>query len=260
MAVTVTTSLVGANVPQSVLIAVNGTTAGQHVVVTGTTIVGFTWPIPGGDIVSTGEQIVVVDTRSPIREELVYEVSVDGTVYSTTPLTVPSPGDFVLQSLDGMQNVVPAALLDSDFALGLEVHASLFQVPGRRRPVVRYDFPADGGTVFSVLTDVEETQALIALLSTGAPLVYRMTRVRDLPPSEVVHVQAASSVSNQDDYSRIWTLDCVFIDDPDPSQVPNARTWDMFDATYTGSTWNAFDAEWAGSTWDAFDLEDWSQR
>lgn len=222
---------------------------------------GQEWTVAGTPfLASQNTAYVFTDARAPLATEVVYSYTIEGSPGgSASPITITATADLVIQNLDASLQAFPI-LLDGDFVRERLVRASVFDIPGRSRPVVRYTTSGDGGSEYTLLTSIGESARLWALLASGAPLLLRSKPIHDMPPSEYVHVESASSVVQQDDSSRVWTFAFTYIDDPDSSVVPAVRTWAHFDKSYAASTWFRFDAEWVNSTWAAFDLVDWSRR
>jgi len=259
MSVTITTSLVAAGVPEPVQLVIDGIPSGASYVVTGVTS-GSAWPVPGGVGIGTGGQVVLIDNRTALNVPVTYRVIADGQAWDSTPITVAHGADLLLQSLDGRTLVSPVALTPGDFPMELGVIAATHVVPGRSRPVVRYATGADGGSALSIITDAAGTAALRSLQRSGQPLVLRLAMpVHDLPPVDLIHVTGWSSVAVGYGTWRRWSLAYLSIDDPQPSAVLSAFTWDDFDDAMSTRTWTAFDALFAGSTWDDLDTYPWTQ-
>jgi hypothetical protein len=254
-------ALVGTGTPQDVQVVIPGLTAGQVYLVEGTAV-GSVWPVRGGRGTSNGSQLVLSDSRAPINVPVVYRVTVGGVmVRQSEPITVPHPEKYVLQSLDG-QTTADVELMASGLPREPEPRVSSYSIPGRPRPVVRYDVPGEGGGSLLVDTTGEQTPALAALLATGRPVVVRTDgAVRDFPAVEILLItgfpsQLTDALIQAGD-TRRWTLEYLLIDDPDPDAVLPSSTWDDFDAVNAGFTWDDFDLQWVGADWDAFDRFDW---
>lgn len=253
--------LVGSGVPQDVQIVMPELVAGQSYLVEGTAL-GTTWVVRGGRGVSGGGQLVIVDNRAPLNVPVVYRATINGTtVWESWPITVEFPAKYVLQSLDGAFTA-PVKLMSNGLPREPDVRASSYQIPGRRRPVIRFDIPGDGGGTLVVDTTGEQTPLLASLLADGRPIVVRTDGdVRDFPPVEIVLVMKAPSELTeariQTGDTRRWTLQYLLVDDPDPDAVLPSSTWDDFDAVNAGLTWDQFDLQWVGADWDAFDRFDW---
>lgn len=260
MPVTLTASLVPSGDPNPVQLALSGTTSGDTYVVTGSAG-GTTWTVPGGSGVSTGALIALVDNRAALNQAVTYSAVVAGVAYASAPVTVVSAGArFLLQSLDGQVTSAPT-LLAGDFSKAPVFRSAISEVPGRRRPPVRYATAGDGGGRFNLSTDGAQTRLLEELLTSGRPLVYRcstQTQVRDLPLVDLILPTGVSSTVFPDG-TRIWSLDYLLVDDPEPSTVLAAWTGDDFDAAMATRTGTDFDALFASSTWDDFDTYPWGQ-
>ncbi len=241
--------------PAPVQIIVTNMPEGADYVVTG--VAGeFVWPVNAGVGVSDGGQVALIDLVPPVNTPVQYQVAVAGETYLSNPVTVTIPGGFIAQTLNGNAHVIPLSVNDGGFERDYPTRQAVFQIPGRRRPVVRFDLLGDGGSSIQVTTDRTGSQQLVDVLRSGGPVVFRQSGIRDLDPVAIVLVSDVKSVSEIDDL-RTWTLGYTFIDNPEPGVASVVYTWDDFDAYYAGRTWSDFDAEWDGLTWDDFDVEEW---
>jgi len=262
MSVTITTSLVPAGPPPPVQLVIDGIPSGGAYTVTG--VVGASsWPVPGGVGVSGGGQVVLVDNRTALNLPVTYRVVTDGQAYDAAPITVPHEGARMLQSLDGTVQV-PFDWLPNRLPLAPSLSAGVYDVPGRVRPVVRTVVGGDGGGELRIRTTPSQTAALQRLLRKGAPAVLRTDgRSLDLPVVSLLLVTGATSQLAYDTLGmsadRVWSLSYLLVDDPQPSAVLSAFTWDDFDDAMATRTWADFDALFAGSTWDSFDTYPWTQ-
>ncbi|MFD6163704.1 hypothetical protein ACFWFR_00830 [Oerskovia sp. NPDC060287] len=264
MAVTITASLVPAGSPEPVQIVLAGVPAGTAYTVTGATGGGSSWPVPGGVGMSSGEQVVRVDNRSALNALVTYQAVVAGVTYVSAPVTVSHTARYVLQSLDG-QTSVDFVWDDNGMPRDLVSNAVTFDVPGRARPPVRYAPGGDGGGSLRIRTTRQNTTAMRDLLRAGRPLVLRTDgAIRDLDAVDLIQVVGKPSnvlwtgdggLSTQ----RVWSLEYVLVDDPEPSAALSAWTWDDFDAAMETRTWAQHDALFAASTWDQWDTYPWGQ-
>lgn len=224
----------------------------------------FTWTVPGGTGTSDGTQIVLIDNRAPLNAPITYTLTVAGASISTDPLTVTHQDKFIIQSLDG-KTQVEYVWSDNGLPRDRPVNSATFNIPGRRRPVIRYETGNDGGGTLEIRTTKENTHHLNQILETGRPIVLRTDgAVRDLDAVETLLITGASNQLWAGDggtsTQRVWTLDYILIDDPEPNTVVTAWTWAQFNEIYTGQTWADFNAEWAGAVWADFNTYDWGQR
>lgn len=256
MPVTIQATLLSAAAPQPVQVVADGITSGLEYTITGSTG-DFTWTVNAGEGVSTGGQIVLVDLRAPINTPIVYTVTVLGVPVDSDPVTVTVAGDFLLQTLDGLA-AIPLTVEDGGFDREYGIRQNVFNIPGRRRPVARYDTTTEGSGAVNLTTDRPGTERLEEVL-TGGPVVFRQVGIRDLPPVETIMVTSLKSTSPIDDI-RQWALSYMLIDNPEPGVPSVAFSWDDFDTIYAAETWTTFDAEWASETWNDFDAYDWGQR
>lgn len=183
---------------------------------------------------------------------------------TSTPVTVPYPEKYVIQSLDGRQKV-DFVWRDNGMPRDPYIDNAAFAVPGRRRPPVRFAPGGDGTGSLEVRVDRVNGETLHEMLMAGRPMVVRTDgNVRDLKAVDVVMITAAPNVLFEGDgglsTQRVWSLSYLLVGDPEPDAVLGAATWDQFDEIYAAQTWDQFDAEWATQTWDQFDREDWAQR
>lgn len=282
MAPAITASLVSGDSPQLVQVVVTGVQAGYLYEVTGVTRDGSAWPVPGGQGVSTGSQVVLVDNRSALNTPVTYTLTVtlvgsgagwggggpdvNGRWFYTAPeITVPFDGQYVLQSLDG-HTAVEFVWRDDDLTNEPTVYSRSFDVPGRSRPPVRIAPGGDGGGSLSIRTNRVNSDRLRSLLRSGAPVVIRTDgQVRDFPAVDIVLITGAPNelwravTSSGMSTDRVWSLSYLLVDDPEPGTPLSAFIWDDFDAAMSSRTWDQFDALFAASTWDEFDTYDWEQ-
>lgn len=263
MAVTISASLVSASSPRPVQIVVNGLTAGQEYTVSGTSGDRSSWPVPGGSGTAAGGQLVLVDNRSALNTPVTYAVTVAGATYTATPVIVAFADRYVLQSLDG-QTTARIRWNDNGDPRELSMQSTVFEIPGRARPAVRFAAAGDGGGELVVSTSGPETANLRALLQSGRPLVLRTDGI--LPHTDAVALLlptggaqriAGATLAYGD--TRRWTIPYLLVDDPEPSAALSAFTWDDFDTAMASRTWSDFDGLFASSTWDQFDTYDWDQ-
>ena len=256
---TVSAVLIGAGVPQAVQVAVTGVPSGESYTVTGQAG-DYVWQVPGGVGVSSGAQIILTDVRSPGNVPVTYTVVSDTVNESSTPVTVPVPGELVLQSLDGAMGVVVTVQAGSaDFVA--RSRAVGFTVPGRARPVVRFDVASYPEGSLVVRAPLSVTPALKALFATGRPIVYRAgIPLLDMDPVAVVSPGDVSSRVLPGTGLREWSFPFLVVDDPFASTVLGGFSWDAgFDAALAGGDWDdRFDGLLAGLSWDEFDTLDWS--
>ncbi|NCT90258.1 hypothetical protein GXB85_04725 [Cellulomonas sp. APG4] len=255
-----TVSLVGANAPQVVQLAVSGLTAGQQVTVTGAAV-GHTWPVRGGTVTATTGQVLLTDVLAPLNVPITYTVRVDDLTLVTDPITVPHDAQYVLQSLDG-RTVIPFAWHDNDDPRETHLRSQSFSVPGRSTPVVRWDTSGGESGELVVRTTPSGTALLVEHLRDVSPLLVVRTdgTLLDLPPAEHILVHGAVRRLIGFDGLRIWSLRFDVVDDPEPSVVVAVSTVADFNAVYAASTIADFNAEWAGSSVAEFNRTDWTTR
>jgi len=217
---------------------------------------GYSWTVPGGYGVGDGGQVVLVDNRTPGNVPFVYTLTVTGGVESSNAVEVPFPTDMVLQSLDG-QRTLPVELLDGSLDVELPVNAALFRIPGRARPVTRFDVLGDVVSTFKVMVPVEDSARFRALIASGEPVLYRLgASVMDFDPVSVMQLTSVSSVGYSNEGLRVWDLGYALVDDPYADVRLGAFTWDQFDDAF--ATWGQFDAAFTGLSWDDMDRTDWA--
>lgn len=258
MAVAITAVVSSAAVPAPVILVVTGVGAGVAYRIHGTTDQGFEWDVNGGTGVGDGNQITLGDILTPVNVPVTYMVTTSLGLSVAGAIVVPGP-EFLLQTLDGRTTVTVMAVTDGTFDREYSSRVSVFNVPGRSRPVTRYDTLQDGTGSMSLATVPAQTKALEDILRAGWPLVYRQSRIRDLAPVDIIQFTGIKSSSPIDEY-RTWELTYQLVDHPQTAVAAVVASWDVFDQVYAGATWSAFDAEWASGTWDAFDAYDWTAR
>lgn len=244
-----------ARYPAPVQIIVKNMPEGADYVVVGVTG-EFEWPVNAGAGVSNGEQVVLIDLIPPINTPVQYQVTVAGESYLSDPITVVVEGDFIAQTLNADAHVVPLTVVDGSFSRDYGTRQATFQIPGRRRPVVRFDTLTDGTGSITLTTDRAGSRELLAVLQSGRPVVFRQNGIRDLEPVETVLVTDVKSTSLIDDL-RQWDLSYMPVDNPEPGVASVVYTWSDLDSYYEGRTWADLDAEWAERTWDEFDAFEW---
>lgn len=219
----------------------------------------YSWVVPGGSGVGDGGQVVLVDNRSPGNVPYRYTLHLDSGLESSNSVTVPFANDIVLQTLDG-QSTVDVELLADSLGMELPTNLSTFRIPGRPRPVVRYDVLSDITSQFVVKVPMASTADFRKVISSGAPIVYRFGDTSfDLDPVGVVALTSVSSEPHPTVDLRFWSLGYVLIDDPDADVRLGAFTWDVFDDALSGADWDdGFDARFVGLDWDHFDTVDWA--
>lgn len=266
--VTITAELItSAGSPPPVQIVLADVPDDAAYVVTGSTGAGSSWPVPGGTGVGDGGQIVLVDNRSALNTPVTYSVLVGGVTYSADPVVVQHDGQAVLQSLDGLTSV-DFVWLSNSLPREPQINTVSFNVPGRRRPPMRYAPGGDGGGELLIRADRENNAAIGALLQSGRPILVRTDgTMRDWPAVELITLVSAPSrlweavEGGQLSTQRVWSLGFLFADDPEPSRVLSAWTWADFNeaALVSFPTWADFNALFAGQTWADFDTTDWGQ-
>lgn len=256
-------TLVGTVLPQTVQLAATGLTVGQTYEITGH-VDGFDWAVRGGRGVATATQVVIGDAATPLGAPITYRLATPSGVVAAAPVTVDEPDvtKLVLQSLDG-KHVVTAVGLGDGIPRKSAPQVALYQVAGRRSPVV-VNGPSilDSGS-WTLLTSPLETAALDGALATGQPLVLRLRPgVRDLAPVEFVVVTGAFRTLDGNTSDRVWSIDYQVIDDPDPDTVVGRATWADVTAVYAAiaADWADVAAEWGSQTWAAAEREDWASR
>lgn len=253
MAVTITAALLSGADPRPVQVVLSGLTAGQRYAVTGSAA-GFSWAIPGGSGVVTSSQVVLVDSRGPLNVASTYVAVVDGAAYYSAAVTVAYAGRWLAQSLNGLLDAPCdiAAVIPRQYVTAGAVYA----VPGRARPPARYAAGGAGGGVLTLRTTRAGTAAMEALLGVGSPIVLRTDGTAgDLRPVDILLAIDVSSEARGLD--RIWTVTYTLIDDPEPSTLLGATTWDGMDTAIGARTWTALDTALAGRSWDQLDTLDW---
>ncbi len=220
----------------------------------------WSWTVPGGYGVGDGGQVVLTDIRSPGNVPVVYQFTAGGVVAESNVVVVPFQNDIVLQTGDGLV-AVDVELLAESLGLSWEPQIAQFRVPGRERPVARYDVLGVAGSQFRVRVPMTQTKDLHRVLASGGPIVYRFGAAEgsyDLDPVGVVLVGAVSSVAVPTADLRFWSLGYTPVDDPFAGVRLGASPWDEFDSAFTGRPWDHLDEMFTGLDWDAFDRQVWT--
>jgi hypothetical protein len=258
VAVGISASLTGVYSPRTVQIVVTGLTVGGTYEVTGSWA-GGSWPVRAGIGTAENTQMVLADLAAPINIPVTYTVVHGAEQATTAELTVNYHRRYVLQSLSGAVSV-EFDMIRNGAPQQLAVRQASFMIPGRPRPVMRFDVAGGESGELTVDTREAQTAVLKALLGAGAPMLLRTDgAILDLDATQFLSVTSAPSALIGMTRRR-WNLTYQAIDDPEPDTVVGLSDWDDFDASYAGLTWDAFDAEWAGSTFDQFDVYDWATR
>lgn len=219
---------------------------------------GYSWVVPGGSGVGDGGQVVLVDNRSPGNVPVTYRLTTTAAREQSSAVTVPFRNDLVLQTLDG-QATVDLELMAGSLEMSWEPNVSSFRVPGRPRPVVRYDVLSDVKSQFVVKVPFDATPELRKVLTSGAPIVYRFGDTSfDLDPVGVVIVRSVDSEPFPTADMRFWTLGYELIDDPVSDVRLGAHSWSAFNAAFEGRPWSDFNETFAGRTWAEFNTTDWA--
>ena len=225
------------------------------------TAAAYSWVVPGGFGVGDGGQVVLVDSRSPGNVPVVYTLELGGEQESSYPVVVPFQRDAVLQTLDGL-HAVDVQLVDGSLDFSWEPQQAQFRIPGRSRPVVRYDVLGVGNASLVFALPMGSTQDLRRVLTSGAPIVYRLSandETYDVDLASVIAVTGVTPTAYPMEDLRVWSLTYVPIDDPAADVRLGAFTWDDgFDAAFAGRPWVDFDQAFVGAEWDAFDTADWT--
>ncbi|WP_402465804.1 hypothetical protein [Isoptericola aurantiacus] len=267
---TITATVLTTDEPAPVQVLVSDVPADTDYEVVGSTLDGRTWPLPGGVGTSDGGQVRLIDYRAPVNAVVQYVVTVEQAQITSDPVTVPySPAGevsrrYLIQSLDGQVVVPVRSWQDNGLPRTRPLHTGIFEVHGRRRPVVVLSAAGDGSTTATVLLDRDAGDQLDAILAQGGAVCVRTSGdVRDLPPSDIAIITAADDVlwggDNGTSSSRLWTLTLTWIDDPEPGTVPVVWTWGDVTAILAGQTWADVAALFAGQTWAEFAATDWGQ-
>lgn len=257
MAITVTA--VGGSTPPLLQVVVSATTVGVAWTLTGSAG-GQSWTVPGGAGVGDGNALVRVDNRTPLNTPITYTYTpATGSAEVASPVTVTSVSGMVLQSLDG-QKIVSVDLLNDSGSLELLPDQAMFKVPGRPRPVIRYNVTGDGGGSLHVGMDSTLTADFRELCASGAPVLVRRQEMGDDMP--LVFVALFTKIGSDrfatDIGYREWVLPYLYVDDPYLDVALGAFSWDAVDTVMAGRTWTQFDTVMSGLTWTQFDVLDWS--
>lgn len=254
---TVTVSLVGAQDPPLVQIVVSAAPSGEAWTLRGEAN-GYSWTVPGGAGVGSGDPVVRVDNRTPGNVPVIYRFASSSADEESVPITVPIEGDIALQSLDG-QRGFSTRLLEGSLDLSMRGRSAFFDIPNRARPVVRYSVTSDDEGVLRVAVPFGLTDSLKSLARPGEPILVRCgTDLLDLPPVFVAAIPSWPSTAYPWAGVRVWEIPYRVVDDPYLDRPLGAFSWNFFDSIWSGLAWNDFDAALGGLTWDEFDTLDWT--
>ena len=249
MAVILTAALVSARVPQPVQLVLNGMTLGNTYVVTGTTTDGTTWSIPGGTGTSDGTQLVLTDNRAAFNTPVTYQAIVAGAAYTSSPITIPFSGYSALQSLDG---TLLASVTIASTAIPRQggTRVAVFRVAGRRAPATRVDLSVTDSWSWAMYADGSNAPLVKAILDTGTPAVLRsVLGLADLPPVLLLQPTGWSSqLVSPIALLRLYQIDAIEIEDPQPMTPLSAFTWDDFDTAMAAYDWTWYASFESGTT------------
>lgn len=267
---TITATLLTASQPQPVQVLVGDLPAGTEYQVVGLTGTGREWTIPGGQGISDGEQLRLVDLRSAINTPVRYELRAEQTTFTSNQVTVPyrpaSSRDedwVVLQSLDGSRVIPVEHWADNGAPRSYITRSATFDIHRRRRPVVVLEPASDGFSTMQVRLSRSAGRGLVEVLGLGGGLCLRTDdRTRDLPPSGLVVITGnpVSTLWTGDggvSTSRVWDLELTWIDDPEPDTVPTVWSVDDVDALLSTMTVDQVDEFFSSMTVDEVDAFDW---
>jgi hypothetical protein len=229
----ITATLVGGSTPPLVQVVVSATPTGQTWVVTGSDG-SYSWTVPGGVGVGDGQQLTLVDNRSPGNRPIQYTIASSAGSETSAPVVVPFDADMVVMSLDG-QTAVQVEVMGEPLAFSRESAQVAFSVSGRARPVVRYSTTADVVGQFDFLSPIGDRGQWDALLASGEPLLYRCgADFGDMMPAGVFMYGKVSSAGFAREAVRQWSIPYTIVDDPFMDQRLGAFSWDDFDAAFAG--------------------------
>ena len=229
----ITATLVGGSTPPLVQVVVAATPPGAQWTVTGHAG-DYSWTVPGGMGVGDGQQLTLVDNRSPGNMPVTYTISSSAGQKTSPPITVPFSTDLVLMSLDG-QVAVEVNLAGSEMPWSIPSSQVAFTIPGRENPVVRFTTGGGRSGELPFWLSVDETSRVIELLRSGEPLLYRCGAIiDDLPPAGVFIYPEVQPVAYAGSAMRKWPLRYTIVDDPFMDQRLGAFSWDDFDAAFAG--------------------------
>lgn len=255
----ITVALVGAQTPPLVQIVVDSTPPGEAWIVEGSAD-GMTWVVPGATGVGDGNQLTLIDNRGPLNVPITYTFRAESVTEEAAEITlaVPSTIDAVLQTLDG-QRSVGVTLLDPSLDYELDVFQSVFGIPGRRTPAVRYTQTGLGGGTLVIRVARDEAVAFDSVVESGAPILIRHTsEAFDLPRVAVILLNRLPSTALFVAGLRDWQAPYRYVDDPYLDRRLGAFTWTFFDGVWNTLPWDDFDTAMDGLSWNEFDTLDWT--
>jgi len=261
MAIAISAAVLTAPDPAPVQITITGLTGGDAYTVVGMWD-GYEWPVPGGESIASTSTVILVDNRAPLNCEVVYQVTVAGDVYTTTPVIVSSTYYCVLQSLDGSIRVGCEVAEPHDQRSGAS-RTSFFAVDGRTDMPGRFDRGLAARLQLEVeVGSVASNKALLELLEQGGAIVRRndgMVTNRGIPPVEIYGRAGdyGTALLGAVGTMRRWVVPVQVVGDPEPGVILVAFDWGDVKSVFAGQTWADFKTFFAGQTWGDVRAFDW---
>jgi len=192
--------------------------------------------------VSTGSQILIIDSRTPPNSVVTYQAIVDGVSYAAAPVTVTAEAPSYLQTIDGLL-IVPIEIASVTEPRKRRTRVAAIDIAGREDPATRLDVPALPSYSWQLETESIDSAQMLRILESGSAVVRRVTTgLRDLDPVVlgVVVDWSDELITEGYDTWRRWTLVVQGIGEPQPSTALIAYTWDDFDAAMAARVWSYY--------------------
>lgn len=263
-----TVSVLSGDAPVVQVVVPAGTVAkGTQMTVRGRTASGWTWPVRGGQVVSTGSQVVLLDPLAPVNQSITYEcATASGVVAVSGSLRRPWSGLDLVSDMTGQARagVLWEGATDSR-TVGRRL--TLHTIPGQATPVpVSAPVMGAGEVDLTLRTDGPDTPALLALARGTSPVAllhnpahcpWCARGVCDVEPVTVLAMtDVAYALSGRMDAAeRVWTIKATVVSVPEPTRALASSSWDDFDRVRW--SWNILDSR--RLRWDRFDAMVWQE-
>lgn len=229
---------------------------------------GVTWWVRGGRggrVVLPGEVLTLLDPLAPLNTAIIYTVQVGSDTDSVAGYRAYA-GWHAITDLNG-RGLVDFFRLDDGDARTATIRQAQFTIPGRDRPVIRYETATDGGTNWEGRTTGVDTTRMRDLIHVGAPVILLHNRARcpldpcDLEGAEIALITSSADkvTGNRLEAEREWSLSFTFADDPFADVITPLSTVADFDAYWAGRTVGEHDVEWGSRTVAEHAGQAWSE-
>lgn len=239
---------------------------GTQMTVRGRTASGWTWLVRGGQVVSTGSQVVLLDPLAPVNQQITYEcATASGVVAVSGSLRRPWTGYSLLTDVTNTAKV--NLVWQGDDTRTIDRRQTLHTIPGQPTPVpVMAPTMGAGDLTLTARTSTQDTPTLLALAASPGvvALLHNPARCwwcqRGVCDVQPVTVLALTSVSHArtarpDAAERSWSLKGAVVAVPEPTRALASSSWDDLDRVRW--SWNMLDSR--RLRWDTFDAMVWQE-